>query len=154
MEGVSPEPQHPVSSTEATLLASRALLGVVATSLAPALDEVSLPVFRLLVLLTANGPRTPEQLQASSAATPTVAQRTLDEAAEEGWVSLASTGVVHLEPRGRALVDEVTERRRSQVATILGSMDAAQQQRLTDAFTEFAAAAGEAPMESLLSLGL
>jgi hypothetical protein len=147
MEGVSPEPQHPVSSTEATLLASRALLGVVATSLASALDEVSLPVFRLLVLLTANGPRTPEQLQASSAATPTVAQRTLDEA-------VATTGVVHLEPRGRALVDEVTERRRSQVATILGSMDAAQQQRLTDAFTEFAAAAGEAPMESLLSLGL
>jgi DNA-binding MarR family transcriptional regulator len=154
MEDVLPEPRHPDSSTEATLLASRALLGVVATSLAPALDEVSLPVFRLLVVLTASGPRTPEQLHDGSAAPVGVVQRTLDEALNGGWVSVASTGVVHLEPRGRALVDEVTERRRSQVATILGSMDAEQQQRLAEAFTAFAAAAGESPMESLLSLGL
>ncbi|MBW4043283.1 MAG: MarR family transcriptional regulator, partial [Acidobacteria bacterium] len=40
----------------AALRASRAMLGIVARSVAPALDKVSLPHFRVLVLLETGGP--------------------------------------------------------------------------------------------------
>ena len=41
---------------EAALRASRAMLGIVASTVAPALDQVSLPHFRVLVLLESGGP--------------------------------------------------------------------------------------------------
>ena len=144
----------PSASTEATLLASRALLGVIASSLAPVLDEVTLPVFRLLVVLTADGPLTTNQLATRTQATDALVQRTVAEAVAGGLVSISGADLVRIEPHGRALVDEVTERRRSMLATILGAMSTDAVEALSNGLRQFALAAGESPMESTLILGL
>ena len=154
MEGVPNKDMSPSAPTEAVLLASRALLGVIASSLAPVLDEVTLPVFRLLVVLTADGPLTTDQLTARTQATDSVVQRTLIEALAGGLVTVSSTNLVRVEPHGRALVDEVTERRRLMLAAILGAMSTDAVEALSDSLRQFAAAAGESPMESTLILGL
>lgn len=53
MDGSAYEPEDSVAGF--TLAASRALLGVVARSVMEALEDVTLPQFRVLVVLTAHG---------------------------------------------------------------------------------------------------
>ena len=48
--------QHSDVALDRTLIASRALLGVIARSLAPVMDTVTLPQFRVLVVLSNFGP--------------------------------------------------------------------------------------------------
>ena len=49
-------PERTGQGIDEVLAASRGLLGVVARSLAPALEDVTVPQFRLIVLVTTLGP--------------------------------------------------------------------------------------------------
>jgi DNA-binding MarR family transcriptional regulator len=51
--------------------------------------------------------------------------------------------LVDLTPRGRKLIEQVMQRRRTLIADILGQLPPASQRRLGEALLEFANAAGE-----------
>lgn len=150
----------PHDATEATLRASRALLGIVARSVADALEQVTLPQFRVLVVLAGSGTMRMGALAARVGAVPSTFSRTIDRMVDGGWVERRESPqsrreiLVDLAPAGRRLVDLVTDRRRRQVASVLTSLTPAEQQQVIDAFELFSTASGEPTPEDLLTLGL
>ncbi|GIT79719.1 transcriptional regulator [Leifsonia sp. LS1] len=150
----------PHEATEATLQASRALLGIVARSVADALEQVTLPQFRVLVVLAGSGAMRMGALAARVGAVPSTFSRTIDRMVDGGWVVRQESPqsrreiLVDLSDDGRRLVDQVTERRRRQVAAVLTSLTADEQQQIIDAMELFSRAAGEPTPEDLLTLGL
>jgi DNA-binding MarR family transcriptional regulator len=150
----------PHEATEATLRASRALLGIVARSVADALEQVTLPQFRVLVVLAGSGAMRMGALAARVGAVPSTFSRTIDRMVDGGWVARKESPqsrreiLVDLTENGRRLVDEVTERRRRQVASVLTSLTTDEQQQIIAALELFSTAAGEPTPEDLLTLGL
>lgn len=110
------------------LAASRGLLGVVARSLAPALEDVTVPQFRLIVLVTALGPTRSGDLAERLAVGPSTLTRNVDRLVADGWVerlpSTESRREVLVGPtdQGRALVTDVMERRRTEIVGLLASL--------------------------------
>jgi DNA-binding MarR family transcriptional regulator len=146
-------------AVEATLAASRALLGVVARSMADALHEVTLPQFRILVLLSGVDALRIGALAARMNAKPSTFTRTIDRMVAHGWVDRAGSNdsrrevLVSITARGRALVDEVMQRRRQEIVEILGRLTPTEQTSVRAALTLFADAAGERQAEDALALG-
>jgi DNA-binding MarR family transcriptional regulator len=147
-------------AADATLAASRALLGVVARSLGGALEVVTLPQFRVLVILSTAGPRRMGAVAERMGAIPSTFSRFIDRMVSGGWVERSSSPdnrrevLIELTASGRKLVDEVTERRRAGISSILSAMTADQQSAVGNAFQAFADAAGEMPAADLLTLGI
>lgn len=145
---------HVDDVAEAVVLASRALMGVAARSLAAVNDEVTLPQHRALVLLSARGPLTVGALAEALAVNPSTVTRLCDRLVRKRLVSRHTAPTsrrevrVTLTPTGRALVDQVMARRRDEIAGILSSMSEEGRRRLAAALSEFAAAAGEGPEEA------
>lgn len=143
-----------------TLTASRALLGMVARSVAPALELVSLPQFRVLVLLAVQGPTRVGHLAEQVGANASTFSRSADRLAAGGWVARTENPdsrrevLLRLTERGRQLVDEVTERRRDEVRAVLDRMTGPDRAALVAGLAAFAAAAGEPTVGDLLTLGL
>ncbi len=131
--------------------ASRALLAVVARSVAAVDEDVTLPQYRALVVLAQHGPRRPVDLAVALAVTPSTATRMCDRLVARGLAVRERVAEdrrevqVLLSDRGRDLVDEVTRRRRTELAGLLGALSAAQRSLVVQALRTFAAAAGEVP---------
>src|SRR3954452_13514408 len=121
-------------TVEATLHASRALLGVVAQSLAPVLDQVSLAQFRVLVLLAEHGATRSGLLAEYLGVHPSTFTRMADRLVSGGWVERqeapGNRREVHvtLTRHGAALVEEVNQRRREALQKILEPLTAPQRQ--------------------------
>jgi DNA-binding MarR family transcriptional regulator len=104
---------------------SRGLLGVVARSLAPALEDVTVPQFRLIVLVTTLGPTRSVDLAERLAVSTSTLSRNLDRLVAGGWVerrpSETSRREVHIAvtDRGVQLVREVTARRTDELRVVL-----------------------------------
>lgn len=153
------DPQDP-APVDITLTASRALLGVVARSVASALEVVTLPQFRVLVLLSTGGPTRVGTLAEQVGAVPSTFSRSVDRMVAGGWVerSLREENrreiILDLTPDGRRLVDSVTERRRREIRRVLETMSPADRQTVAHAFQLFTSAAGEPTVADLLTLGL
>jgi DNA-binding MarR family transcriptional regulator len=153
----APETPAPV---DVTLTASRALLGIVARSVASALEVVTLPQFRVLVLLSSGGPTRVGTLAEQVGAVPSTFSRSVDRMVAGGWVerSLREDNrreiILDLTSDGRRLVDSVTERRRREIRGILDSLSEADKAAVAAAFQLFTAAAGEPTVADLLTLGL
>ncbi|GAA4557600.1 MarR family transcriptional regulator [Pseudonocardia xishanensis] len=136
---------------DAVMSASRALLAVVARSLAAVDEDVTLPQYRALVVLAQHGPRRPVDLAEALAVTPSTATRMCDRlvarelAVRERVAEDRREVRVLLSDRGRDLVDEVTRRRRTELAGLLGALSAAQRSSVVQALRTFADAAGEVP---------
>ncbi len=147
-------------AADATLRASRALLGVIVRSLGEALEEVSLPQFRVLVLLAGSGPLRSGMVADRMGIHPSTFSRNADRLVAGGWVRRVEepgrrvTVLIELTDAGRDLVDRVTEARRVDLETILARLDADQRAELAAAFTQFAAAAGEPAPTDLEPLGM
>lgn len=145
---------------DAALDASRALLGAVARSLAGALEQVSLPQFRVLVLLTTRGGQRSGDLARAVGVHPSTFSRSADRLVTSGWVRRAENPdsrrevLVELTPQGAALVAEVTRRRRDELATVLGRVDPDQRTAVRDALRAYAVAAEESAGSDLLTLGV
>ena len=153
-------PRLRAQTTEATLTASRALLGVVARSVSPALEFVTLPHFRVLVVLTSSGPLRMGSLAERMGANTSTFSRSIDRMVAGEWVERGPNPdsrrevLIRATEAGRALVDEVTARRRHAISDILSKMTAEDQQSVVTALEIFAAAASEPAVEDLLILGL
>lgn len=159
-EVVNIRTQAEPGAVEAAVTASRALLGVVARSVTGALELVTLPQFRVLVVLATAEPMRMGALADRMGVLPSTFSRSIDRMVKEGWVRrIASPDsrrevLIELTSDGRSLVDDVTERRRRDIARILSTMTPDDQDVLCRGLEAFAEAAGESPAEELLTLGI
>lgn len=143
---------------DAVLTASRALVAVAARSLGNVDEEVTLVQYRVLVELAARGPQNVADLAAALGVEPSTATRMCDRLVRKGLVvrRRASTDRrivrISLASSGRELVAEVTQKRRSELATILERLPLVDRQAVLSALRAFAEAAG-AVQEKEWSLG-
>lgn len=142
------------------VLASRALLGIVAQSMAPALERVSLPQFRLLVLLSSSGPLRHGLLSDRAGLSAPSASRMVDRLASQGLARREASTIsrrevlVSVTDAGRELVRQVTYARRQALAEVLAQVPEGDRDVVIRGMTAFADAAGEATAEDLLLLGV
>jgi chloride channel protein, CIC family len=141
----------PDELVDTVLAASRALVAVAARSLAAAGDEVTLPQYRALVVLAAQGPQGTAELAAALAVNPSTATRMCDRLVRKGLVRRHRQAGdrrsvrIALTAAGRDLVAEVTRRRRAELARLLGALPPEEHAPVIAAFRAFASAAGELP---------
>lgn len=157
---VDTQPRTDVDA-DAVLTASRALLGVVARSLAPALDEITLPQFRVLVILSAAGsPMRSGDLAGALGVHPSTFSRTANRLETGGWVQRVENPdsrretLIELQPKGRHLVDTVTGRRHDEIHKILSQATPAARRQILTGMRAFALAAGEPGAAELAALGM
>jgi DNA-binding MarR family transcriptional regulator len=148
-----------LSEVDEVVLTSRALLAIVARTVSPALEEVTLPQLRVLVVLVGAGPHRVGALAERLDALPSTFSRALDRLEQGGWVQrVPSTEsrrevLVEATPRAKTLVGAVTEARRREIGAVLERIPEDRRAALATAFREFADAADEPTMEDLLPLG-
>lgn len=143
----------PLAVVEAVLTASRVLVAVAARSIADAGHDITIPQYRVLIVLASKGPARPGDLAEALAISSSTTTRLCDRLARKGLISrereaeAADRRAVSLglTARGRALVDEVTARRRTEIARIVDMVPQHDRSRLVKAFAAFASAAGEVP---------
>lgn len=144
--------------TDAVLLASRALVGIAARSLAGVEDEVTLPQFRVLVVIASRGDQHPGDLAVALDVHPSSATRLCDRLEARGLINRGHAPgnrrevLIGLTPKGRSLVDRVTQARRREISRIVGRIPRRDQVALVKALGAFTLAAGEVP-EPSWSLG-
>lgn len=147
------------SDVDAVVLASRALLAVVARTISPALEELSLPQFRVLVVLVGAGPHRVGALAERLGSVTSTFSRAVDRLEASGWVSREPNPdsrrevIVRATPAARALVERVTALRRAELTAILQPLSDDELARTAAAFRRFAEVAGEPALEDLLPLG-
>lgn len=143
--------------TDALVVASRALVGVAARSLAGVDTEVTLPQFRALVVLAA-GPRRVGELAEVLGVHPSTATRLCDRLVERRLVRRAvdrsnrRETIITLSARGRSVVDRVTTARRREIRPIVERIPPHLREPAVAALVAFATAAGE-PAPEAGSLG-
>jgi DNA-binding MarR family transcriptional regulator len=143
---------------DAVLGASRALVAVAARSLADLAEDVTLPQYRVLVELAAHGPQRQADLASALGVDPSTATRMCDRLVRKQLVQRRRISAdrrvvrISLTHEGRDLVEEVTRRRRVEIAQIVRRMPRADRAPALRALRVFADAAGEVP-EQDWSLG-
>jgi DNA-binding MarR family transcriptional regulator len=149
---------EPIDVVDGVLAASRALVAVAAKSLGAADEEVTLPQYRALVVLSMLGPQRMTALADSLEVNQSTVTRMCDRLDRKGLISRERPDdnrrivIVTIAPAGRQLVAAVMRRRRSLIRSILRKMTSDAQHDLVAALAAFAQAAGEAP-EQAWSLG-
>ena len=144
---------------DAVLRASRALVGIAAVSIAGADDVVSVPQFRVLVMLHTRGPLNLSAVAAGLDVNPSNASRTCDRLSKAGLLDRRESPedrrnvTLTVTDAGRRLVDSVTRHRRVAIERVLRKMSAPERDRLAKALSAFATAAGEPSDDNVLALG-
>ncbi len=147
------------TQVDAVLHASRALVGIAAESLAEIDDVVTVPQFRVLVLLHTRGSLNLASVAAELGVNPSNASRTCDRLIKARLLDRRESEVdrrnvtLTLKPAGQRLVEKVTEHRRSAIERVLRSMKPEERQAVAAALQKFAAAAGE-PVTDGRTIGL
>ena len=140
--------------TDAVLTASRLLVAVSARSIAAVDESISIPQFRLLVVLSSRGQRKVTELAVALGVNPSTATRTVDRLIESGLVDRQTNPrsrremQISLTRAGQRLVREVTRRRREEIATIVERMPSTHQRGLVRALNAFSQAGGEPPADA------
>jgi DNA-binding MarR family transcriptional regulator len=147
----SGEQSHIDTATEGLLIASRALVAVAARSLA-GIDDITLPQYRALVVLTRSALVTIGDLAEALDIHSSTATRLCDRLERKrllrrrlGASSDRRVTSVVLTAKGRRLVDQVTERRRRDIAAIVSLMAPQDLEHAVRGLRAFAVAAGEPP---------
>lgn len=149
-----------MNTQDSALRASRAMLAIVARSLAPVLEEVSLPQFRVLVLLETRGPTRVGMLAEQLDVHPSTFSRALDRVEAAGWVSRAVSAdsrrevLVTITPAGSRLVRDVSAKRQTELDRVVAALPPDQRDQVLHALAVFADAAGEPAPSDLLVLGM
>ncbi len=144
--GAEPDP-----IVDAVLSASRVLVAVAARSLAGLAEEVTLTQYRSLVVLASQGPSAITSLAEALAVTPPTASRLCERLVRKGLVRRRTDPHdrrqvrVTLTPAGRRLVDEVTERRRGEIADLLRLVPADARRSVVEGLQLLSEAADEVP---------
>lgn len=127
---------------------SRALVAISARSLAGHSD-VTLPQYRLLVVLATRGPQRLVDLADNLSVNPSTATRMCDRLRRKGLLTRAAVAgdrravELVITDDGRALVDHVLDRRRAEIGALFGSLSDDQRRRIADGLRILADAAGE-----------
>jgi DNA-binding MarR family transcriptional regulator len=143
----------------AVLTGSRLLVAITARSLGTAQDRVTLPQLRMLVLLSAHGATKLVTMAELLDVNSSTAMRMADRLAAAGLIVREVNphnrreNLMRLTPEGRRLVDEVTARRRAEIAAIVSRMTPEQCQALISAMAAFNEAGGEPPANLRYPLG-
>lgn len=149
-----------VDAVEGTLTASRALLGVIARSLAPVMDTVTLPQFRILVVLSNFGPLRMGEVAHRLGANQSSFSRFADRMVAGGLIARsASPGsrrevIVSLTEDGARVYTEVTETRRREISRVLETLSGPDLEAVRTGFEIFSRAAGEPSADETLILGI
>lgn len=147
-----PAPSDVDAMTDAVLSASRLLVAVSARSIAAVDEAITIPQFRLLVVLDTQGPLKLTTLAEHLAVNPSTATRMVDRLVAAGLVSRAANPasrrelVVTLTQDGAAVVEAVTRRRRAEITRIVSHMPVTARRGLVRALTAFTEAGGELPI--------
>jgi DNA-binding MarR family transcriptional regulator len=154
-----PDSDRPsASQLDAVLRASRALVAIAAESIAEVDDVVTVPQFRVLVMLYTRGPLNLAAVAAGLDVNPSNASRTCDRLMKAGLLDRRESPedrrnvTLTLTDGGRQLVEKVTRHRRVAIEGVLRKMSASERDRLAKAFGTFAAAAGEPSEDNVLTL--
>lgn len=137
--------------TEAMLTASRVLVAVSARSLNEVEDRVTLAQFRALVVLASRGAMRLTSLSELLAVNPSTAMRMAERLHAAGMIDRAPNpdnrreSILSLTDGGREVVEQVTARRRSEIAAIVERMPRTHREGLVRALRAFNAASGEPP---------
>lgn len=143
--------------TDAVLLASRAFVAIAAESLAD-LADVTLPQYRVLVVLSSRGPQNLASLAEALNVNPSTATRLCDRLVRKHLVRRETARLDRREvrlattPAGASLVQTVIGRRRAKIATLVRRLPAAKRAGLVEALQALGEVAGEVP-EQAWSLG-
>ena len=135
--------------TSAMLTASRLLVAVSARSLASAEERVTLPQFRMLVMLASRGESKLVALADALAVNPSTALRMVERLSAAGLISRRVNPasrrevVLRLTAAGEQIVDEVTARRREEIAQIVQRMPVRHRAGLVRALRAFTEAGME-----------
>jgi DNA-binding MarR family transcriptional regulator len=133
----------------ALLTASRLLVAVSARSLASVEESLTLPQFRMLVVLHSRGPLSLSALAAELDVQPSTAMRMIDRLIAVDMVDRGTvpndrrTTLISLTGGGRRTVAEATERRRKEIARIVEAMPAVRRRELLKALHAFTEAGAE-----------
>lgn len=145
---------------DSTLTASRALLGVIARSLAPVMDTVTLPQFRVLVVLSNFGSQRMGQLALHLGANQSSFSRFADRMVAGGLISRSTSPdnrrevIISLTEEGARIYAQVTDARRQEISLVLEKLSAADLNAVRSGFEVFARAAGEPSADETLILGI
>jgi len=135
----------------AIILASRVMVGIAVRTLAGNPDDVTLPQYRTLVVLTFGGPRRLADLAEALSVSPSTATRMCDRLVRKNLVSRTRDELDRREvklaitPLGLEVVSNVIDRRRAEVADLLRAIPVPLRRQLVSSLTLLASAAGEAP---------
>jgi DNA-binding MarR family transcriptional regulator len=136
---------------DAVLAASRALVAVAARSLAAAPGDVTLPQYRVLVVLTTRGPQRSGELAAELGVAPSSVTRLCDRLVRKGLITRQDAPDSRREveiaatAEGRALVQRVMRTRRREIEKLVAAVPENRRAAMVEALRELADAAGEAP---------
>ncbi|WP_406175845.1 MarR family winged helix-turn-helix transcriptional regulator [Streptomyces sp. NBC_00996] len=141
--------------TRAVLTASRLLVAVSARSLAEVEERVTLPQFRMLVVLSTRGATKLVALAELLQVAPSTAMRMVDRLIAAGLADRQTNPdnrretLLQLTEEGRRTVEDVTARRRAEIATIVERLRPTQRLALIEALNAFNEAGGEPPAPAL-----
>jgi DNA-binding MarR family transcriptional regulator len=134
---------------ESLLRASRALMSITARSLASVNEEVTLPQFRSLVVLSTAGPQTVSALADRLAVHASTMTRMCNRLVTRGLVVRVPSAVdrrevvIALTDMGTSVVEHVMTARRRELDTVVQRMGADDRAAAITALNKFAEAAGE-----------
>lgn len=135
--------------TRAVLSASRLLVAVSARSLAAVEERVTLPQFRMLVVLSTRGVTKLVVLADLLQVAPSTAMRMVDRLIAAGLADRRTNPdnrretLLQLTEEGRRTVDDVTARRQAEIAAIVERLAPRQRAALVEALAAFNEAGGE-----------
>ncbi|OIV39441.1 MarR family transcriptional regulator [Mangrovactinospora gilvigrisea] len=131
------------------LTASRLLVAISARSLASIEESLTLPQFRMLVVLDSRGPMNISRLGEHLDVIPSTAMRMVDRLVAAGMLEREASPasrretLVHLTGAGRRTVGRATDRRRREIARVVERMPAEARANLVEALRAFNEAGDE-----------
>jgi DNA-binding MarR family transcriptional regulator len=137
--------------TDAVLTASRLLIAVSASSIASVDESITIPQFRLLVVLHSRGPMKLSILADHLGVNPSTTTRMVDRLVFAGLVDRQVNPtsrrevLLDLTDAGNHTVTQVTQQRRRQIARIVARMPEPRRVQLIEALDAFNEAGGEPP---------
>lgn len=155
--GVTPGPS--TEEVEAAMLAARVLVAVAAHSVGLLEDRVTLPQFRVLVMVASRGPLNLGAVAHGLGVHPSNATRACDPLVSAGLLDRRDNPhdrrnlVLELTADGLRLVDEVMSHRRTAIEGVLTRMPAEHRRGLATVLRSFAEAAGEISPTEAWALG-
>ena len=141
--GTQPDAEDVDAVTTEVLTASRLLVAIAARSLAAVEERVTLPQYRMLVVLANANETKLIALAERLAVHPSTAMRMIDRLTSAGLTHRRTNPtnrretLLRLTPAGKQIVDDVTARRRNEIATIVAQMPANQRLGLIAALHAF-----------------